>query len=670
MVQNRELDQLPPPGNAAGARAGTAGRATFSKSRKTLKHDNTFAPKGFTTVTSGVGNANFRSPRTARRQFTDFDTDTEDFNYKYSANTTENGPGPHIKGVHSYIFSDGIKRPNYNIDPEVSAYLSHKPPPLSAVSKILSDFEDFEDSGLGSARRRRPPSGSSGGSAFQSRVSAKSSVYQHGSSAAAPSLFSVGPLVSDSPLHRRRASIAVVGGSSSSTPAGLPPRRAPPLIPPASLSFARRRSPSPVYQSQVDSSYHSQTPSLRSRPISPSPIRRSFASPHLATAPPGHISRRRASVISYSPVAPVHAPRAYAVPPQPPPPPPSYHSVVTPELRRHSVAVSSASRIARSSAITPGSTYVPPVRRVPQPVPVSRPAVVPSGGEIVTSHGPVHSRRFPERYALVKTTLRPVLSEPEAREREPDTDLSIVPYLPRYLGRRHSLDAGMTRVGVDTSRALDIYKGREVATTTTSREKRLVSSKAFRPRPIHPPITRPVAVDSKRGPLYDVDLYYITRQQLIDQPDITSKFQPLKNRLQQIGGVHLLPGARALQAEPGEIPHFTPDYIPYEPAYRAPRLRPGGPLYIRSVGEDPREVSRSELEPHQQDGVVAVMVGHHTLFHVREFLKKKRSGFSGSYSLVCRGCPCQMSTRSRLPWKKGLSDFGVCSWASKNGVLV
>ena len=272
------------------------------------------------------------------------------------------------------------------------------------------------------------------------------------------------------------------------------------------------------------------------------------------------------------------------------------------------------------------------MRRVQQTVGTTK-----SSTETFTEHAPVFSRRFPDRYTLVTTTLRPVHSDLETDiPIEPEFDDLDVPAVPRYLGRRHSLDAGVARMDLDTLGLGTMDLSRAVTTSRTIRSM----SRPPRPRPMHPPVTRPEYIERRAEPRYDVDLYWITRQQLLEEPDITSKFQPLKHRLHQIGAGALHPIPSKVLVSPvsraGDIPHFTSDFEPYEPPYRARnvepygpystrniepydplyrtrRVRAGGPLYIHSVGEDPRTLSHSELEPMRKDGVVCVMVGYQLL---------------------------------------------------------
>ncbi len=624
---------LPPPGagnrHAAGNnrnRAPPAFATAFTKSRKSFKHDNTFAPTAGGSVSAGQFRSS-RSPTVTRKKFTDFDR-SDSYDYQYSSSretrTTDNGPSPHIKGVHTYIFSPGgVKRDYGRIADD---YVTTRRDYGKVVSDFLTtgkpvavgrNFADFAGSGLdlGGVGVGQGPS------AYEARVSAKSAVYQGAG------------VTPGTPGSVRRST--PTGGHTPSLPGRRPPvrYRSPSPVwepPPPTRVPLRRRSPPPVNRTQirpelVAQSYASAPPPPQFRPVSPSPVRKSFST-RLAEAQAqygGHGSHlpRRYSVTSEVSSSTYRNPWVFSKTP-----------------RRHSASVTSSRPRTGSLGLYTSRTpaagiyteiidtevpkvskrkhYTPTVRRVPQ----SSTSTIDIQDTYV-QHAPVYAKRFPtERYTLVKSPLRPV------RRTVPDTedvDWDIVPYLPRYLGRRHSLDAGVSRMGVDMRGAVEVYRettvskplgaalpptGPLAATTTTTISKKR--------RPLHPPITRPASVE-KTSPLYDVDLYYITRQQLIDQPDVTSKFQPLKTRLQQIGTrgptggmwvdsgegrppppYGLLPGARALSLPgPGEIPYY--------PA-RAVRRRPGGPLYIHSVGED--ATGQSELEPRNKDGVVCVMV--------------------------------------------------------------
>ena len=608
--------------------------------RKTFKHDNTFAPASAYSVGA--------SPRISRKhqQF-------DDYEHKYTINKNFPGTsdGPHIKGVHSYIFSDNNKK-DY-IHDNYGSFLSYK----SAGKKSFLDYDDYNDLDFDLGLSKPRGGYNSRSSGYESKVSSMNLVYE-------------------SPLPKTPISATSISASSAGRNYAVPPseptlpRRSAPVS--SSPSYYIRKSPSPVrrttqvsstshtvYRSQSpvtpSSSLHRRSPSpvltsgLYRRSPSPSPVRRSFVS-HVSAA---QIPQRRAS-FSYTPVrrnsfayaSPSPTPHRRAYPagtslkrspgglvstfsslaakilspsiPVPPPPPPIRASTAN---RRHSIDATSASTT--------------PFRRVPHLVaPRSTAATTIKNTETFTKHAPVYARRFPDRHTLVTTTLRPVYREVETSvpiEFE-ETEPSLTPrrFIPGYWQRRHSLDAGLARM--ESLGALDVYRERDVVTTRKAfrslsrpptpqrRTAPLAPLVPLEPPvppmpmprygPIHPPITRPDYVEKE--PLYDVDMYWITRQELLEQPDMTLKFATLKNRLRQIGS-HTAPHKVLMSpvSRPGEIPHFTSDFVPYEPLYKAsPKVRPGGPLYVHSVGEDPRLLSQSELEPYHKDGVVCVMVGY------------------------------------------------------------
>ena len=634
-------------------------RPTFTSPRKkTFTHDNTFAG-------SSVG----VSPGTRRlhHQHSDFDFDAYDHKYSINKNFPGTSNGPHIKGVHSYIFSDNKK--DYTHD-NYGSFLSNKHP-----GKRFSDFDDLDDLDFSLGKRSGSYGLKSGKlpSAYESKVSAQNTLYQSELPRASRSPYDVytSPLtrsspVPSSPVLPRRS--APVGSSPSfvrrspspvrrtqvpssytsyrkspspATSAYTSPirrttvpssyssyRKSPspspaPVTPSASLHRSRRSespavSTSTIYRSSTPSISVPPTPSV-SRRASPSPVNRSFVSQVSATPPP----QRRASIAHPSPSSQTRASFAYpstqrrqsfcypegtqlrrspvvslssaAPTPTPTPTPPGPQPLrASTALRRHSIAVTS---------------FSPVRRRVPQSA-----GTTTTSTETFTKHAPVYARRFPERYTLITSTLKPVY-----REVETDIDIPIeseiieVPSVPRYLGRRHSLDTGLAKM--DTLGTMDLYSEQAIRTTRSM-------SRPPRPRPMHPPISRPEYIE--RPPLYDVDLYWVTRQQLLEEPDFTSKFRPLRNRLHRIGHPSLQPEPSQIMVSPvsraGEIPHFTSDFEPYDPLYRTRRVRPGGPLYIHSVGEDPRTLTHSELEPLRKDGVVCVMVGYHLLdFNTKGF---------------------------------------------------
>ena len=542
LLQHDSCELLPPSGPGRAARPP---RPVFLQTKKAFKHDNTFAPSGLFSVGP--------SPRTTRRKqhLSDYDLDEYDHKYTINKSSPATSNGPHIKAVHSYIFSD-------------------KKEYINDCTKSYLDRDEFDDHDYGFSKGYSDGIGSTRGpSAYESKVSTRSTVYQshippisrtpldittssirrNSPVPSSPNLLRRPPVPASQSLIRRSPSPI----RSQVSPSPLLYRRSPSPVSPSSVN---RRSPSPVSSSLSLTRRTSPSPVPPSttliRRVSPSPVKRSFVS--LASTSPTPV--RRTSVVSSS-SSPVR----------------SHHYPTSAPFRRHSVATSPS---------------LPPASRIPHPVSTT------TG----TFHAPVYSRRFPDRYALVKSALRPVYSDDFYTE-----ESTIAPFIPRYLGRRHSLDSGLARMGVDSLGTMDVYRKHAVTTTRPPR-----------PRPMHPAITRPVPVLSKEktSPLFDVDLYYITRQQLLEQPDITSKFQPLKNRLRQIGAEPLHHEAPKMFASPvsrpGEIPHFTSDYIPYEPMYGCPKVRPGGPLYIHSVGEDPRILDHSELEPYKKDGVVCVMV--------------------------------------------------------------
>ena len=616
--------------------------------KKTFTHDNTFAG-------SSVGVSH--GTRRLHQQHSDFDFDAYDHRYNINKGFPGTSNGPHIKGVLSYIFSDNIK--DYTHD-NYGSFLNNKHP-----VKRFSDFDDLDDLDFSLGKR----SGSYGlksarlPSAYESKVSVQSTLYQSELPRISRSPYDVytSPLTRGSPvpsspvLPRRSAPVGSLSSFVRRSPS--PVRRT--QVPSSCTSYRKSPSPatsaytSPIRRTAVSSSYssyrrspspspapvtpsaclhrsrRSESPAVStstvfrsstqsysvppspsvSRRASPSPVKGSFVSQVSVTPQP----QRRASIAHPSPTSQTRASFAYpstqrrqsfcypegtqlrssvvspsSAPPTPTPPAQQPLRAST-ALRRHSIAVTSSS---------------PVRRRVPQ---LYGTTTTTTSTETFTKHGPVFARRFPELYNLITSTLKPVY-----REVETDIDIPIeseiieVPSVSRYLGRRHSLDAGLAKM--DTFGTMDLYSERTIRSTRSM-------SRPPRPRPMHPPISRQEYIE--RPPLYDVDLYWVTRQQLLEEPDFTSKFRPLRNRLHRIGYPSLPPKPSQIMVSPvsraGEIPHFTSDFDPYDPVYRTRRVRPGGPLYIHSVGEDPRTLTHSELEPLRKDGVVCVMVGYHLL---------------------------------------------------------
>ena len=223
-----------PPEQAGGARPP---RPTFTNPRKkTFTHDNTFAGSGVGVSSGG-----------RRKQHFDFD----ECDHKYSINKDFPGTsnGPHIKGVHSYIFSDNKK--DYDIHDNYGSFLHNKFPVRS--SKNYDDLDDL-DFGLGKAYstqglRSRSGSGSRYPSTYESPL------YKSCTSAVSRT-----PLDISTSSYRRSSPVP-------SSP--VPPRRS--TLVGSSPSFARR-SPSPVRRTQVPSSYSSyrRSPSPSPTPVPPS----------------------------------------------------------------------------------------------------------------------------------------------------------------------------------------------------------------------------------------------------------------------------------------------------------------------------------------------------------------------------------------------------------------
>ncbi len=182
---------------------------------------------------------------------------------------------------------------------------------------------------------------------------------------------------------------------------------------------------------------------------------------------------------------------------------------------------------------------------------------------------------------------------------------------PRQLARRGSLDSHMTRIDMGLSGGeLDLYRGPSTV-------------KRYTPPVTRPPTGRSVMLSTAPQdgqPLYDVDMYWVGKQDLMDEHAITRKFAPIRNRISELspggalaayggGSQNIVPNAKEYilgRENPGVIPRFSHDMVPYgiSPAQRS---RPGGPILIQAEGQNPALVS--DLEPRRKDGVVCVMVG-------------------------------------------------------------